>query len=125
MINNKGFISTSVIYCLLIVFLLMLLILLLLYNNSRMLLTQYKTALKDYLIGEHSYVSSNVSLYMWKESSGNSYENTDSLTISKIDKNKSDCEKGSLVYSTSYVTVKIPISDIVSGKLECNIYYGD
>lgn len=60
--NKKGFISTSTIYCLLIVFLLMLLVLLLLYNNSRMLLSEYKSALKTDLIENNTYTDEN-SLY--------------------------------------------------------------
>ncbi len=62
-LNNKGFISTSVIYTLLLSFLTMLLVLIGIYSNSRLLLNKEKEHLKENLSDLTSNINEELLLY--------------------------------------------------------------
>lgn len=134
MCNNKGFISTSVIYAIFIVFLLMLTTLFLYYFNSRMLLTEYKSELKDYLIENNSFSDSDIIVNFYLKNDLGNYDYVDEV-ISGYDINTgaSECmyvsgtkisdvdidfNKNSLEY-----TLLFDIGDITNEQIICYLYF--
>lgn len=121
--NNKGFISTSVIYTLLVVFLIMLLMLLLSYYNSRMLLTGLKDDLRSMLLLENSYEAPDEVIYYWIYSENGSKTSVDeipSITLYKFSLSESTCTNGAeYTYDEDNNTFTI----ISENKTVCNFYY--
>lgn len=133
--NNKGFISTSVIYTLLIVFLLMLMMLLMMYFNNRVLLNTYKSNLRDEMYTEYTNMLGDIIIYTYALKSGttSTYELVyDTEVVSLI--NSTTCkyyETGEEIDESNFevsiisgkIDLKVKKELISNGKIECEIYY--